>query len=116
MTSIATSNAHSGGVASGSTTASKGSTMHLTSKEKELIKDLFKNFNESFEEALRNYERFNITDANLRTFLGNEIKKLILNAYFKLYDKYGLSDFTKNKPKYVKYDKQSFEKLLNEKL
>ena len=116
MTSIATSNAHSGGVASGSTTTSKGSTTHLTSKEKELIKDLFKNFNESFEEALRNYERFNITDANLRTFLGNEIKKLILNAYFKLYDKYGLSDFTKNKPKYVKYDKQSFEKLLNEKL
>lgn len=118
MTSIATTNAHSGGVASGSTTTSKrgSGNIHLTSKEKELIKELFKNFNESFEEALRNYERFNITDANLRTFLGNEIKKLILNAYFKLYDKYGLSDFTKNKPKYVKYDKQTFEKLLNEKL
>lgn len=88
----------------------------LSNKEKEQIKDLFKNFNESFEEALKNYEKFNINDANLRNYLKNEIKKLILNAYFKLYDKYGNGDFTKNKSKYVKYDKNQFESLLNQKL
>lgn len=93
---------------------SSGSGVSL--KEKEQIKELFKNFNELFEEALRNYERFNITDTNLRNYLLGEIKKLILNAYFKLYDKYGKSDFTKNKAKYVKYDRGQFEALLNQKL
>ncbi|CAK7894552.1 exocyst complex component Exo70p [[Candida] anglica] len=82
-------------------------------KEKEQIKELFKTFNESFEDAINNYKNFNITDQNLRAYLANEIKKLIMNTYFKLYDKYGTSDFTKNKSKYVKYDKKSFEDLLN---
>lgn len=87
-----------------------------TSKEKDQIKELFKNFNESFEEALRNYERFNIQEKDLRNYLSSEIKKLIINAYNKLYDQYGSGDFTKNKAKYIKYDKTLFERLLNEKL
>lgn len=111
MTSIATSNAAHGGVSSSG--LSLGT---MSSKEKEQIKELFKSFNESFEEALKNYEKYNILDNNLRAYLSNEIKKLIINAYFKLYDKYGKGDFTKNKAKYVKYDKVSFEKLLNDKL
>lgn len=102
MTQITTTNAMHGG-------------QNLT-KEKDQIKELFKNFNESFEEALRNYDKFNIQEKNLRNYLANEIKKLILNAYNKLYDKYGAGDFTKNKSKYVKYDKLQFERLLNEKL
>ncbi|KAI5965829.1 EXO70 [Candida pseudojiufengensis] len=89
---------------------------NLTNKDKELIKDLFKKFNEAFEEALTNYSKFNFGDLNLKKYLGNEIKKLILNAYSKLYDKYGLSDFTKNKIKYVKYDKLQMERILDEKL
>lgn len=93
-------------------------TQHLSNanKEKELIKELFKNFNDAFEEALRNYQRFNITDVNLRNLLAGEIKKLILNAYFKLYDKYGSGEWTKNRAKYIKWDKKSFEQTLNEKL
>ena len=113
MTTIATSHAHAAGGQGPSTGGSSG---HLSNKEKEQIKDLFKNFNDSFEDAIRNYEKYNITDVNLRNYLSNEIKKLIINAYFKLYDKYGNSDFTKNKSKYVKYDKQQFERILNEKL
>ncbi|CUM65687.1 uncharacterized protein PRCAT00003335001 [Priceomyces carsonii] len=105
MTSITTSHAQSHSLGSG-----------MSNKEREQVKDLFKNFNESFEEALRNYEKYNITDVNLKSYLGNEIKKLILNAYFKLYDKYANSEFTKNKAKYVKYDKILFERLLNDKL
>ena len=84
-----------------------------TSKEKEQIKLLFKTFNELFEDAISNYKNFNINDQNLRQYLANEIKKLIMNTYFKLYDKYGTTDFTKNKSKYVKYDKKLFEDLLN---
>lgn len=102
MTQITTTNAMNGGQNSG--------------KEKEQIKDLFKNFNDSFEEALRNYERFQIQEKDLRTYLSNEIKKLILNAYNKLYDKYGGGEFTKNRAKYIKYDKLLLERLLNQKL
>lgn len=114
MTSIATHSAHTGGISTGST--SSLATINMTSKERDLIKKLFESFNESFEEALKNYEKYNITDINLRNYLSVEIKKLMTSAYFKVYDKYGKSDFAKNKSKYVKYDKQSFERLLNEKL
>lgn len=88
----------------------------MLNKEKEQIKELFKTFNESFEEAVRNYKKFHINDPNLKNYLINEIKKLILNAYFKLYDKYGNSGFTKNKAKYVKFNKIEFENYLNQQL
>lgn len=105
MTNITTANAASG--------HSSGS---MSNKEREQIKDLFRSFNESFEEALKNYEKYNITDENLRNYLSSEIKKLVLNAYFKLYDKYGSGEFTKNRAKYIKYDKAQFERLLNDRL
>lgn len=88
----------------------------LSSKEKDSIKKLFETFNESFESAIKNYEKFNILDPNLKHYLVNEIKKLIMNAYFKLYDKYGNSGFTKNKTKYIKYNKLEFENILNDRL
>lgn len=102
MTQITTTNAMHGG--------------QNSAKEKEQIKDLFKNFNDSFEEALRHYQKFNIQEKDLRIYLSSEIKKLIINAYNKLYDKYGGGEFTKNRSKYIRYDKLLFERLLNEKL
>ncbi|EGW30164.1 uncharacterized protein SPAPADRAFT_63772, partial [Spathaspora passalidarum NRRL Y-27907] len=91
MTMIATQNPHGTNIGTG------GVAQQLSAKEKEQVKELFKNFNESFEEAISNYQRYNFGDMDLKNYLGNEIKKLIRNAYFKLYDKYGTSDFTKNK-------------------
>lgn len=88
----------------------------LSSKEKDSIKKLFETFNESFEAAVKNYEKFNILDPNLKHYLISEIKKLIMNAYFKLYDKYGTSNFTKSKSKYIKYNKLEFENVLNDRL
>lgn len=102
MTQITTTNAQHGG--------------QNSNKEREQVKELFKNFNELFEEALKNYEKFNIQERDLRLYLSSEIKKLILNAYNKLYDKYGSGEFTKNRAKYIKYDKTQFERLLNERL
>ncbi|CCG25246.1 Exo70 subunit of the exocyst complex [Candida orthopsilosis Co 90-125] len=93
-----------------------GQATNLSNKEREQVKELFKKFNDSFEEALANYRALEFGDSSLRSFLGNEVKKMILNAYFKLYDKYGNSDFTKNRSKYIKWDKLQFERLLNEKL
>lgn len=105
------------GSSSGTTSGTGGGPVpNLSNKEREQVKELFKNFNESFEQALATYSRYNFGDVGLKRYLGNEVKKLVMNAYFKLYDKYGTSDFTKNKSKYVKYDKIEFEKLLNERL
>lgn len=102
MTQITTTNALHGG--------------QNSAKEKEQIKELFKNFNDAFDEALKLYEKFNIQEKDLRSYLSSEIKKLILNAYNKLYDKYGSGEFTKNRAKYIKYDKMQFERVLNERL
>lgn len=111
MTNITTTNAIAHGAM-----LPRSSSLGLSSKEKEQVKELFRKFNESFEEALQNYEKFNISDPNLRNYLSNEIKKLTVNAYFKLYEKYGTSDFTKNRSKYIKWDKHQFEQVLNERL
>lgn len=102
MTVITTTNAMNGG--------------QMSTKERDQTKELFRNFNESFEEALKQYEKFNVQEKDLRVYLSGEIKKLILNAYNKLYDKYGGGEFTKNRSKYIKYDKLQFERLLTERL
>lgn len=102
MTQITTTNAMNGG--------------QMSTREKDQTKELFKNFNESFDEALKQYEKFNVQEKDLRVYLSGEIKKLIINAYNKLYDKYGSGDFTKNRSKYIKYDKLQFERLLTERL
>lgn len=88
----------------------------ILANEKAKVKHLFESFNALFEEALRNYERYNIADEALRTLLRTEIKRLVTSVYFKLYDRYGTSGFAKNMDKYVKYDKKLFERLLNERL
>ncbi|KAK6460936.1 Cullin repeat-like-containing domain protein [Scheffersomyces coipomensis] len=115
-----TSNAGTSSPRSSTATSSIASTAnigkHLTSKEKDMVKDMFKHFNEAFEEALKNYEKFNITDPQLRNYLGNEIKKLVSNTYFKVYDSFINTDFAKNKTKYIKYDKVQFLKILNDRL
>lgn len=111
MTNITTTNAIAHGAL-----LPRPSSLGLSGKEKEQVKELFRKFNESFEEALQNYQKFNINDPNLRSYLSNEIKKLTVNAYFKLYEKYGNSDFTKNRSKYIKWDKHQFEQVLSERL
>lgn len=112
MTNITTTNA----IAHGGVLLPRNSNSGMSSKEKDQVKELFRKFNESFEDALQNYQKFSITDPNLRSYLSNEIKKLTVNAYFKLYEKYGNSDFTKNRAKYIKWDKHQFEQVLNERL
>lgn len=87
--------------------------MNQKDKEKDLIKKVFERFNEAFDEACKNYEKFNINDPNLKNYLNSEIKKLILNSYFKLYDKYG--DNLRSK-KYVRYNKLEFENIVNDRL
>lgn len=87
-----------------------------TTKEKDAIKEKFKTFNSEFEECIRQYKQYNITDATLRKYLAKEIG-FIVPLYNRFYDKYvgngkGGEIFTKHLDRYVKWDKTQFDRVL----
>jgi len=84
----------------------------LTSKDKEAIKEKFKNFNIEFEDLVRSYKAYNITDPSLKKFLSKEIS-FISPLYHRFYDKHSAGGFTKHTDKYIKYDKTEFDKILD---
>lgn len=84
----------------------------LSSKDKELIKDKFKNFNLEFDELVKNYRNFKISDPTLKKFLSKEIS-FIIPLYHRFYDKHSSGDFTKHTEKYIKYDKLEFDRILD---
>lgn len=85
----------------------------LTSKERDLLKEKSRQFNQEIEVLLERQKRYNITDPELRQRLVSEIKKLIVPVYAKFYDKHSTGDFTKNVDKYIKWNKDQFDALLS---
>ncbi|KAH3676002.1 hypothetical protein WICMUC_002298 [Wickerhamomyces mucosus] len=84
----------------------------LTSKDRDAIKEKFKNFNAEFDELIRDYKQYNITDPSLKKFLSKEIS-FIIPLYHRFHDKHAQGDFTKNTDKYIKYDKKKFDSILD---
>lgn len=84
----------------------------LSSKDKDLIKEKFKNFNSEFDELVKSYKQFNITDQNLKKYLSKEIS-FISPLYHRFYDKHSQGDFTKHTEKYIKYTKTELDRILD---
>lgn len=84
----------------------------LSSKEREVVKEKFRQFNSEFENLVERHRRYNITDAELRAITLNEISRVIKPMYQRFYDKHSSGDFTKNVEKYIKWDKQQFDAVL----
>ncbi len=84
----------------------------MSSKDKELIKEKFKNFNTEFDALVANFKTYNITDQALRQYLVREIK-FISPLYRRFYDKHSSGDFSKHSTKYIKYDTQKFDQVLD---
>lgn len=84
----------------------------LSSKDREAVKERFKLFNTEFDESIRACKTFTVVDNELRQQLTSEIRSIIVPLYSRFYDKYISSDFTKNKDKYIKYNKESIEKAV----
>jgi exocyst complex protein 7 len=84
----------------------------LSSKDRELIKEKFKNFNSEFDELVKSYKQYNITDPGLKKYLSKEIS-FISPLYHRFYDKHSQGDFTKHTDKYIKYSKPEFDRVLD---
>jgi exocyst complex protein 7 len=74
----------------------------LSSKDKDAIKEKFKNFNASFDELVSRHKSYNM-EKDVRQQLGREVQNIIEPLYGRFWDRY--HEIDKGKGKYVKYDK-----------
>ncbi|KAF2747780.1 exocyst complex protein exo70 [Sporormia fimetaria CBS 119925] len=74
----------------------------LGSKEKDAIKEKFKNFNTSFDELVSRHKSYKM-ERDVRIQLGREVQSILEPLYGRFWDKY--HEIDKGKGKYVKYDK-----------
>jgi exocyst complex protein 7 len=84
-----------------------GGKLNLNSKEKEGVKEKFKNFNTVFEELNQKHKSYTFPDKEVRTMLSKEIG-FIGPLYGRFYDKY--KDLMRDK--YVKYDRHQLDTML----
>ncbi|KAF2127583.1 hypothetical protein P153DRAFT_343756 [Dothidotthia symphoricarpi CBS 119687] len=81
----------------------------LGSKDKDAIKEKFKNFNTSFDELVVRHKTYAF-DSDLRSQYGKEVQNIIEPLYNRFYDRY--REIDKGKGKYVKYDKSELNRAL----
>lgn len=81
----------------------------LSSKEKEVIKENFKSFNQHFDEQVAKHKTFKM-EPEVRRDLGQELLKTVEPLYSRFWERYHEVD--KGKGKYVKYDKGQLRAVL----
>ncbi|KAL8859292.1 MAG: hypothetical protein Q9178_004230 [Gyalolechia marmorata] len=81
----------------------------LGSKDKDSIKEKFKNFNTSFEELSSKHRTLHM-EREVRSQLAREVQAMIEPLYARFWDRY--HEIDKGKGKYVKYDKGSLSAQL----
>ncbi|CAN0322173.1 unnamed protein product [Lampetra planeri] len=85
----------------------------LKDKERQVIKDRFKGFNEGLEELCRVQKCWAVPERELRERLRQEGKKLLLNSYRVFVDRYGSVPFTKNPSKYVRFRSEQVAEMID---
>ncbi|XP_018089425.1 exocyst complex component 7 L homeolog isoform X5 [Xenopus laevis] len=76
----------------------------LKDKERQIIKERFKSFNENLEELCKIQKSWAIPDKRQRERIRQVQKSIVLEAYGAFLQKYGTGvNFTKNPEKYIKY-------------
>ncbi|ODQ63688.1 hypothetical protein NADFUDRAFT_9883, partial [Nadsonia fulvescens var. elongata DSM 6958] len=83
----------------------------LSSKDREMIKEKFKIFNTEFELLVQKHKAYNISDPALKRALAKEVS-FISPLYHRFHDKHVADGFAKNIDKYIKYDNNQFDKIL----
>ncbi|KAI5785003.1 Cullin repeat-like-containing domain protein [Peziza echinospora] len=84
-----------------------GSKMSLSTKDKEAVKEKFKNFNTSFDELVQRHKQYTFPEKDVRMMLAKEIS-FIGPLYGRFHDKY--KDIMRDK--YIKYDRQTLDSTL----
>lgn len=98
---------HSGGTGSADSVAIVKA---LGSKDKDAIKEKFKNFNTSFEELSARHKSYKM-EREVRTHLGKEVQNIMEPLYSRFWDRY--HEIDKGKGKYVKYSKGDLGQALS---
>ena len=83
----------------------------LSSKEKEVIKDKFKNFNAGFDDLSAKHRALSM-EKEVRSQTGRDVQAMVEPLYARFWDRYHDIDKGKGKGKYVKYDKGSLSAQL----
>ena len=81
----------------------------MNSKDKDGIKEKFKNFNITFDELVAKHKAFKM-DGEVRRMLGRDVQAFIEPLYSRFWERYHEVD--KGKGKYVKYDKAQLSGIL----
>lgn len=81
----------------------------LSSKDKDAIKEKFKNFNTAFDDLMARHKSFKM-EPEVRGLLGREVQKFMEPLYARFWERYHEVD--KGKGKYVKYDKGQLSSML----
>lgn len=81
----------------------------LSSKDKDAIKEKFKNFNTSFDDLVTRHKGYAM-EPEVRNQLSKEVQNIIEPLYNRFYDRY--REIDKGKGKYVKYDKTELNRAL----
>jgi exocyst complex protein 7 len=81
----------------------------LGGKDKDAIKEKFKNFNTGFDELVARHKSYKM-ERDVRSYFGKEVQSILEPLYGRFWDKY--HEIDKGKGKYVKYDKNALGSIL----
>ncbi|KAI1886433.1 hypothetical protein AGOR_G00195710 [Albula goreensis] len=84
----------------------------LKDKERQLIKDKFKGFNEGLEELCKVQKVWAVPDQEQREAIRQAQRRLVSEAYRNFLHRYANISFTKNPDKYVKYRVEQVEEMI----
>ncbi|TPX35775.1 hypothetical protein SmJEL517_g01873 [Synchytrium microbalum] len=85
----------------------------LSKQQRDVIKDKFKTFNETFEDLYKAQKSYAIPDTDLRAQIVKEVRQIVVPLYNRFYDKYSNVEFSKNPTKYIKFDRQALDEALD---
>ncbi|KAJ3179204.1 Exocyst complex component 7 [Irineochytrium annulatum] len=90
-----------------------GGVKAMTKAQRDGVKDRFKNFNSEFDSTYSTQRVYTISDPELKAQVVKDIKGVLLPLYTRFLDRYRDSEFSKNPSKYIRYDKESLEAVLD---
>lgn len=85
----------------------------LKDKERQVVKDKFKGFNEGLEELCRTQKFWAVPDKEQRDFIRHEQKRVVSEAYRSFLHRCANISFTKNPEKYHKYRPEEVEEMID---